>query len=113
VRKEFGPLTIFTTLFVVEIAAIPYFVLLPILTVGMLQVSRYIHLNPIEAKMVKQPAHYPWSSFYLYLYPNVRPARFMNIELLLDYYIGTKSERRRLFCKETTTKMLAKDNSCI
>jgi putative transposase len=81
--------------------------------VGMLQVSRYIHLNPIEAKMVKQPAHYPWSSFYLYLYPNVRPARFMNIELLLDYYIGTKSERRRLFCKETTTKMLAKDNSCI
>ena len=29
----------------------------------MLQVSRYIELNPVRANMVKHPAGYPWSSF--------------------------------------------------
>lgn len=30
-------------------------------------VSRYIHLNPVEAKMVNKPEHYYWSSFSNYL----------------------------------------------
>ncbi|MGB5454355.1 MAG: transposase [Gammaproteobacteria bacterium] len=32
-----------------------------------LQLSRYIHLNPLEAKMVSKPEDYPWSSYPAYL----------------------------------------------
>jgi len=31
-----------------------------------LNVSRYIHLNPVAAKMVVEPASYPWSSMAAY-----------------------------------------------
>jgi putative transposase len=33
----------------------------------LLHVSRYIHLNPVEAKMVTQASEYPWSSMASYL----------------------------------------------
>jgi putative transposase len=29
----------------------------------LLQVSRYIHLNPVEARVVQRPQDYPWSSY--------------------------------------------------
>jgi hypothetical protein len=32
-----------------------------------LEVSRYIHRNPLEAKMVDAPQDYPWSSYSLYI----------------------------------------------
>jgi REP element-mobilizing transposase RayT len=67
---------------------------------GMIKVSRYIHLNPVEAKMVKRPEHYPWSSYYLYMNPNAMHPRFMKVEAILDYYVGTLEERRRLYCEE-------------
>lgn len=66
---------------------------------GMIEVSRYIHLNPVQAKMVKRPEHYPWSSYYLYLYPNSIQPRFMNIEHILDYFEGTAEDKRRLYCE--------------
>jgi putative transposase len=31
------------------------------------ELTRYIHLNPVRAKMVKKPADYPWSSYNVYL----------------------------------------------
>ncbi|PLT35783.1 transposase [Bacillus sp. V5-8f] len=31
-----------------------------------LDVSRYIHLNPVEAGLVKNPGDYPWSSYTVY-----------------------------------------------
>ncbi|WP_169776002.1 REP-associated tyrosine transposase [Priestia koreensis] len=34
-----------------------------------LTVSRYIHLNPVKAKMVARPYEYPWSSYASYIYP--------------------------------------------
>lgn len=30
-------------------------------------ISRYIHLNPIEAKLVDKPEDYPWSSYLAYI----------------------------------------------
>lgn len=65
---------------------------------GMLEVSRYIHLNPVEAKMVKHPEHYPWSSYYLYKYPHSVAPSFMNIKSILDYYEGTMEQRREKYC---------------
>ncbi|MBO8169552.1 MAG: transposase [Thermoanaerobacteraceae bacterium] len=32
----------------------------------LLELSRYIHRNPVEAKIVKTPEEYPWSSYNIY-----------------------------------------------
>ncbi|MBU3190633.1 transposase [Clostridium bowmanii] len=32
----------------------------------MLEVSRYVHLNPVRAKMVEKPEDYRWSSYTMY-----------------------------------------------
>lgn len=66
---------------------------------GMLEVSRYIHLNPVDAKMVKHPEHYPWSSYYLYKYAQSVVPVYMNPNRLLDYYEGTMGEKREKYCK--------------
>lgn len=34
----------------------------------LLEVSRYIHLNPVRAKIVTRPEDYPWSSYRGYIY---------------------------------------------
>jgi hypothetical protein len=72
---------------------------------GMIEVSRYIHLNPVEAKMVKRPEYYLWSSYFLYLYPNSNPQRFMNIDHILNLYIGTDEEKRKLYCESIGKKI--------
>ena len=33
----------------------------------MLEVSRYVHLNPVRAKMVSKPEDYKWSSYTMYI----------------------------------------------
>jgi len=35
----------------------------------LLELSAYIHLNPVRASLVKDPSHYPWSSYRTYLKP--------------------------------------------
>jgi putative transposase len=64
----------------------------------MLEVSRYIHLNPVEAKMVRKPEHYPWSSYYLFKQPHAQQPGYMNIHSLLDYYSGTTIEKKEAYC---------------
>ena len=32
----------------------------------LLEVTRYIHLNPFRARLVQQPLEYPWSSYRIY-----------------------------------------------
>ncbi|WP_421381995.1 transposase [Bacillus salacetis] len=39
----------------------------------LLGVSKYIHLNPVEAKLVKEPEHYPWSSYSSYYHQKKNP----------------------------------------
>lgn len=39
-----------------------------------LELSRYIHLNPVRAKMVVKLEDYPWSSYRSYIGHNVMPA---------------------------------------
>lgn len=48
---------------------------------GMLEVSRYIHLNPVEVKMVTLPEDYPWSSYKYYKNENENIATppFLNV----------------------------------
>lgn len=66
---------------------------------GMLEVSRYIHLNPVEARMVKKPEHYPWSSYQLFLESeSIQPA-FVNTERILDFYLGSVEEKKKKYCE--------------
>lgn len=38
-----------------------------------IQVSRYIHCNPVAANIAEAPEHYKWSSYQYYLDPDVKP----------------------------------------
>ncbi|WP_102026574.1 transposase [Salirhabdus sp. Marseille-P4669] len=52
---------------------------------SMLEVSKYIHLNPVKAGMVVKPEAYKWSSYSYYVtenVPNLYP--YMNITPVLD-----------------------------
>jgi len=62
---------------------------------AMLDVSRYIHLNPVEAKMVQKPETYRWSSYRYYLY-NLNHNQ-LNMDVILDYFSGNEIERRRKY----------------
>ncbi|MDI9422881.1 MAG: transposase, partial [Bacillota bacterium] len=46
-----------------------------------MEVSRYIHLNPVVARMVKNPLDYPWSSYPAFMGlsedPLVSPERLL------------------------------------
>lgn len=66
---------------------------------GMLKVSRYIHLNPVEAKMVRKPEIYPWSSYYLFKNPLTVGPSYLQINSILDYYLGTTEEKKEKYCQ--------------
>ncbi len=61
---------------------------------GMLKVSRYIHLNPMEAKMVRLPGDYPWSSYKYYEREDLETPRFMNPKALLDCFPASHMDKR-------------------
>jgi len=51
----------------------------------LLEVLRYIHLNPMEAGMVHHPRDYPWTSYHSYLGPqeNQQPPRLVDTAFML------------------------------
>jgi len=51
----------------------------------LLQLSAYIHLNPVRAKMVKNPENYKWSSFRFY-FGNEEIPEFLHTQELRDRY---------------------------
>ena len=65
---------------------------------GMLEVSRYIHSNPVEANIVAKPEEYLWSSFVHYESGVCSAEPYMNTDALLEYFQGTLEEKRKLYC---------------
>ncbi len=51
------------------------------------ELSRYIHLNPVRAGLVKSPSEYGWSSYRYYIGSKREPEWFAT-ELLLGYFGG-------------------------
>jgi len=49
------------------------------------ELSRYIHLNPVRAEIVKNPIDYPWSSYREFMGQRV-PPRWLSIALILSYF---------------------------
>ncbi len=63
-----------------------------------LELSRYIHLNPVRAKIVKDPEEYCWSSYRLYVGKDKRP-NWVNTEWLLEEYGKTRQAAQRKYRK--------------
>ena len=52
-------------------------------------VVRYIHLNPIEARMVKEPEEYKWSSHKNYLKPRKAP-EWLNVTEIMEGFSSVR-----------------------
>lgn len=58
--------------------------------------SRYIHLNPVRAKIVKDPMEYRWSS-YNYFITNKKPPNWLNTDFILSMFNNGKKGAKRLY----------------
>lgn len=67
----------------------------------LIHLSRYIHLNPVSAKMVKEPEHYSWPSYRAYLSGTVPD--WLCIDWVLDCFGSgsDRSEKYRLFMNDS------------
>lgn len=70
-----------------------------------LALVRYIHLNAVRAKLVADPAAYPWSSHRAYV--GLEPSRFVDADLVLVQFAAQRSAARRkyaAFVQEDATR---------
>ncbi len=65
---------------------------------NMLEVSRYIHLNPVKAKLVLQPEDYPWSTYRYYGVKVPLKKPYLNVLPLVEGYPGTLSLKKKQYC---------------
>ena len=56
--------------------------------------SRYIHLNPVRAKMITKPGEYQWSSYHAFIDRQKAP-KFLETDWLLSNFGTNKKEARR------------------
>ena len=61
----------------------------------MLKTSRYIHLNPVKAKMIETSSEYRWSSYTMFI--GKKEEKLINSEIVLKYF---KYEERFMLYKE-------------
>ncbi len=66
---------------------------------GVLEVSRYIHRNPHEAKMVSKMEQYRWSSFRFYTQTKSLPPEYLQLFSILGYFSGTEQQQRSEYQK--------------
>jgi REP element-mobilizing transposase RayT len=61
----------------------------------LLELCRYVVLNPVRARMVKHPARYPWSSYRATTAgTGIRPA-FLTVDWILNQFAKTPTAARR------------------
>ncbi|MFD2044772.1 transposase [Ornithinibacillus salinisoli] len=64
---------------------------------GILRISQYIHLNPVEAGIVKNAENYRWSSYRYYLHS--KNNRLLTMNTILDSFQGSLVEKREGYRK--------------
>ena len=63
-----------------------------------LNLSRYIHRNPVKADLVKRPEDYRWSSYSFFLQgEETALPPYMNITPLLSPFHGSVSEKKQKY----------------
>ena len=68
------------------------------------ELSRYIHLNPIRARLVERPSAYSWSSYRYYIGQEKRPA-WLTTESILGYF-GQKESSAQKHYRQFTESVL-------
>ena len=68
-----------------------------------LQTSRYIHLNPVKAKMVLHPEDYLWSSYQTLI--GMNHASIVTTSRTLAYFKKPQSQAYRAFVEDTSINM--------
>ncbi|GGA65042.1 REP-associated tyrosine transposase [Ornithinibacillus halotolerans] len=71
-----------------------------------LKASQYIHLNPLEANIVKSPEAYKWSSYPAYLGQTQIP--FLTVEKTLSYFKDQAELIKYTVEKQDPKKVLSK-----
>ncbi|MDR4949514.1 transposase [Neobacillus cucumis] len=64
-----------------------------------IDVSKYIHLNPVEAGMVTSPEDYPWSSYKTYVYGEVHP--LVDPNPILSYFPNPPAQYYQQYMNST------------
>lgn len=67
-----------------------------------LQTGRYIHLNPVKARIVSMPEAYPWSSYRTVI--GMSDDGMTRKEKTLSYFRGNSIYRYREFIEDTSNK---------
>jgi REP-associated tyrosine transposase len=60
------------------------------------ELSRYIHLNPVNAGMVTRPEEYQWSSYRSYIGEKTHPA-WLKTEFILGYFSKKAANARKKY----------------
>ena len=71
------------------------------------ELTRYIHLNPVRAGMVKRPEEYPWSSYRDYIGERIPPG-WLKTGFVLGYF-GNKSSAAGGKYKKFVEDLLGKE----
>jgi hypothetical protein len=61
-----------------------------------LELSRYMHLNPVRAGMVATPEHYPWSSYRSYIGHSTTP-EWLRTDFILGYFGRKASDAKNSY----------------
>jgi len=61
-----------------------------------MQLSYYIHRNPLRAGVVDSLTKYKWSSYHYYAYPTIRPLTWLKTSLLFSQ-LKAKKDKHRAF----------------
>jgi hypothetical protein len=74
----------------------------------MIDTSRYIHLNPVKAKMVERAEDYPWSSYSMYI--GEKEEKLIVSKMVLSYFKkGKEKELYKRFVESATKDKLKRE----
>ena len=65
----------------------------------LISLARYIHQNPVKAKMVKSPDEYKWSSYNTYIRDNDFFQKLIDARIILKMFSDDPQEARKQFIK--------------
>ncbi|MBP1759751.1 MAG: transposase [Firmicutes bacterium] len=83
----------------------------------LMAVIRYVHCNPIKAKLVEHPEQYKWSSYQWYMDPDGSDAHLVDTQYILGMIAQNRtfaiSEFKRFFMEKNHDKFLDVDEDSI
>lgn len=68
------------------------------------ELSRYIHLNPVRARIVRTPEEYAWSSYNYYICSKKSP-EFLTVKFVLRYFAHRENEARKKYRRFVETSL--------